>query len=150
MSRFIAGLSLIVIASTLAACGSSTTANVAPTVTPTSAPAPTPQPQTGILEGQVTIGPLVPVERIGVPTPTTPPEAYAARSLDIFQPDGATLVVNVKIDSDGTYRVELPPGTYVVKLASTGIDRGVSLPQTVEIVSGQSLRLDFDIDTGIR
>jgi hypothetical protein len=98
----------------------------------------------------VTIGPLVPVERVGVPTPTTPPEAYAARSIDVFQSDGSTLVANVKIGSDGTYRVELPPGKYVVKLAPTGIDRGFNLPRTVEVVSGQTLRLDIDIDTGIR
>lgn len=103
-----------------------------------------------MLEGKVSIGPLTPVERIDVPTPTTPPEVYAARSIDVFQSDGTTRVTNVRINSNGTYRVELAAGTYVINLAPTGIDRGVNLPQTITIEGGQTMRLDIDIDTGIR
>lgn len=110
----------------------------------------TPEVPVGYLEGRVTIGPLQPVEQVGVPTPTVPPEVYAARSIDIFQADGTTLVTNVKINSDGTYHVALAPGTYVVDIAPTGIDRSKDLPKTIVIESGQTVRLDIDIDTGIR
>ncbi len=51
---------------------------------------------------------------------------------------------------DGTYRVALAPGTYVVDIAPTGRDRARGLPATVAIASGQTVRLDIDIDTGMR
>jgi hypothetical protein len=104
----------------------------------------------GTLEGHVSIGPLTPAERVDRPRPTVPPEAYAARSINIFQSDGATLVANVKLEPDGTYHVGLAAGSYVVNIARSGIDRGVDLPKTVTISKGQKSRLDIRIDTGLR
>ncbi len=146
-ASLLVGLSLLSLFN--AACGSAFSA-VHPTFTPDSAPAPSTRTQMGYLEGQVTIGPLQPVERADAPTPTTPPEAYTSRSINILRADGATRVANVKINPDGTYRAELPPGTYVVNLAPAGLDRGNNLPATVTIESGETVRLDIDIDTGIR
>lgn len=104
----------------------------------------------GVLAGQVTIGPLTPVEIQGWPTPTPPPEIYAGRKILIFAEDGQTEISQVSIEPDGTYRVELPAGTYVVDINRLGIDRAAGLPQTVQIDSGGVTRLDVDIDTGIR
>lgn len=104
----------------------------------------------GYIEGQVTIGPLRPAQRLGEPLPPVPPAAYAARAIDVFAADGATLVTRVRINSDGTYRVALAPGTYVVDIARAGVDRARGLPTTVTIASGQTVRLDIDIDTGMR
>jgi hypothetical protein len=104
----------------------------------------------GILEGVVTVGPLVPVERAGAPTPTPPPEVFTSRALDVFKGDGTTLVKRVPFQADGTYRVELLPGTYVVDIEHTGIDRAAGLPARVVIRSNEDTRLDVDIDTGIR
>jgi hypothetical protein len=75
---------------------------------------------------------------------------YAARSINIFKADGATVVVNVKINSDGTYRVALPPGNYVVALARSGLDRAKELPKPITIEGGKTAQVDIDIDTGIR
>lgn len=106
--------------------------------------------QMGYLEGHVNIGPLSPVQRIDQPTPVVPPEVYAARSINIFRSDGTTLVTNVKINSVGNYRVELAPGTYVVAIARSGVDRAAGLPTSITIESGQTLQLDISIDTGMR
>jgi len=38
------------------------------------------------LTGHVSIGPLTPVERVGVLSPTPAPEVYAARSINILTP----------------------------------------------------------------
>ncbi len=103
----------------------------------------------GFLEGHVNIGPLLPVQRVG-DTPTVPPEAYAARQIIVYQADGKTVVTKLTPGKDGNYRVELAPGTYVVGMARVGIDRARGLPATVTITSGQTTRLDIDIDTGIR
>ena len=104
----------------------------------------------GSLEGQVSIGPLTPVERVDQAKPTIPPEVYASRSINIFKADGTSLVTNVKIGPDGTYRGQLSAGTYVLNIAKSGIDRGLELPREITIAGGQTTRLDFRIDTGLR
>lgn len=104
----------------------------------------------GYLEGRVNIGPLAPVERADQPPPTPPPEIFAGRTIDIFQPDGATLVTKAPIDSTGAYRVALDPGVYVVNITHAGIERTIELPKTVTIESGRTTQLDIEIDTGIR
>lgn len=126
------------------------TASATATATVLPAAAPASSEPVGYLTGRVSIGPLVPVERVGVPSPTPAPEVYAARSINIFKPDGATLVVNVKIAADGSYRVALPPGDYVVALARSGMDRASGLPKPIMIESGKTVQVDVDIDTGIR
>ncbi len=106
----------------------------------------------GILTGHASIGPLTPVERIGVATPTPGPLVCTSRGLAIYAADGTSLVTSFSFQPDCSYRVALPPGTYVVKLreAQRGIGGSKSLPRTVSIGSGQTVVLDIDIDTGIR
>ncbi len=107
-------------------------------------------PAPGSLEGVVTVGPLQPVERVGVTPPPPPPEVYTSRGIDIYRADGKTLVTSLNFGPDGSYQVELPPGQYVVKLMPTGIDRARELPAEITIQSGETVTLDIDIDTGIR
>jgi hypothetical protein len=121
-----------------------------PTATAAAIDASTSNAPVGYLSGHVTIGPLQPVQRAGVPPASPAPEVYAARSIDIFQADGATLVANLKINSDGTYHIALSPGDYIVALARSGIDRARGLPKTITIESGKPVQLDIDVDTGIR
>src|SRR3990172_11479176 len=44
----------------------------------------------GYLEGRATVGPLTPVERIGVPTPTPSPELCGGIGLTVFVAGGTT------------------------------------------------------------
>ena len=104
----------------------------------------------GILEGHVTIGPLVPVVQDGGPEPTPAPDVCAGRQIVIYAQDGQTEITRVQIAARGNYRVTLPVGTYVVDINRLGIDRGIELPKTVRIVGGQTTRLDVEVDTGIR
>lgn len=104
----------------------------------------------GILEGHVTIGPLVPVLREGEIEPTPAPEVYAAREIVVFEEDGRTEFARLKIDPSGNYRAELPVGTYVVDINRIGIDTAKDLPKEIMIESGIVTKLDIDIDTGIR
>lgn len=106
--------------------------------------------EAGILEGTVSIGPLVPVVRAGQATPTTSPEVYAAREIVVYEEDGQTVFVRLQIGADGTYRAELPIGTYVIDINRVGIDTASGLPTEIEIKIGEPTRLDIDIDTGIR
>jgi len=106
--------------------------------------------ETGVLEGQVTVGPLNPVAQEGAPEPTPAPEVYAERKIVIYAADGQQEVTRVDIDPSGTYQVTLPVGVYVIDINHLGVDIAKGLPQQVEIKSQQTTRLDVDIDTGIR
>lgn len=104
---------------------------------------------TGTLEGRVTIGPLSPVEREGEIT-VVPPEVYAARKVMVYDKSGKKLVRQVDLANDGSYRVELEVGTYTVDINRLGIDSSSDVPRQVEIRANETVRLDIDIDTGIR
>ena len=106
--------------------------------------------KTGILAGHVDIGPLTPVEQVGVPTPTPAPEVYAARQIVIYAADGKTEITKVAINSKGEYQVTLVAGTYWIDINHSGMDRGIDLPKKIEILTGQITALDISIDTGIR
>ena len=103
----------------------------------------------GVLTGNVTIGPLSPVEIEGQSTPV-PPEVYEARKVMVYAAEGNRLVEQVDIDHEGAYRVELRPGDYTVDINHIGIDSSADVPRKVTIVSGETVHLDIDIDTGIR
>lgn len=107
----------------------------------------------GVIQGKVTVGPLTPVERVPEPGETPSPipaQVYTSRSVDILKADGRTLVKHVQFQGDGTYKVELPPGTYVVASPAGQFEHARELPKTVTLKSGEVVTLDLDIDTGIR
>jgi hypothetical protein len=104
----------------------------------------------GVLEGHVTIGPLVPVIHEGELEPTPAPEVYAAREIVVFMEGGEKEFIRLKIDKDGNYQVELPVGIYVVDINHIGVDTATDLPKEIEIINKGITRLDIDIDTGIR
>lgn len=109
-----------------------------------------PIPALGTLAGKVSVGPLTPVERVDATPAPVPPEVYTTRAINVLSPDGKTLVKSVSFQADGTYRVELPPGEYLVELKRNGIDRAAELPAQITIHSGEILILDLNIDTGMR
>ncbi len=104
--------------------------------------------KTGTLTGKVTIGPICPVERVGVPCPV-PPEAYASREIGAYQSD--TLIAQTHADPTGSYVMTLPAGTYKIQTLKTGMGQmSKDLPATIEIRANQTTTLNIDIDTGIR
>jgi hypothetical protein len=104
----------------------------------------------GELVGTVTIGPLSPVQQIGMPAPTPPPEVYTSRGLNIYHSDGQTLYAQLKFQPDGTFSIFLPAGVYVIALIPNGIDHAEGLPETIRIEEGKTTTLAISIDTGIR
>jgi hypothetical protein len=103
---------------------------------------------TGTLAGTVTIGPLCPVEPCTV-TPDRLAAAYASRTIIVSIKGGAVIAEEVPDPYTG-YSFDLKPGTYVVDIRDQGIDRSQELPKTVTIHTGETIRLDISIDTGIR
>ena len=120
------------------------------TDTPGSATPAAPMSPMGYLEGQVAIGPLQPVQRLGVPPPTPSPAVCTARGLVVYQADTGAEAARFPLGPDCCYRVALRSGSYRVELDRRGIDFSKDLPHVVTITGGQTTRLDLSIDTGIR
>ena len=103
----------------------------------------------GILEGNVTIGPICPVEQPGNPCPV-PCEMYQARKVLIYDSSGTKLIAEAAIDCNGHYWVELKSGGYTVDINRDGFGHVSGVPEKIELKSGQTVELNIDIDTGIR
>jgi len=105
---------------------------------------PSPTPTTSEVEGQVLIGPMCPVMQIGHPCPDQP---YQAR-LSIFRINGQK-VVSFQTGVDGSFRLALVPGNYILRPESPG-----GMPhaeeQPLSILANQYTRVTISYDSGIR
>ncbi len=97
----------------------------------------------GVLEGRVTIGPLVPAVQVGDSDPTPAPEVYAAREIVVYKQNGKTEFARLVIDPTGFYQAELPVGTYVIDINRLGIDSADNLPLEITITPNQKTTLDM-------
>jgi len=106
----------------------------------------------GILQGKISIGPICPVET-DPPDPGCLPtaETYKAYPVSVWMPDGRRKITLLEPSLDGSYKTDLEPGKYLIKLEIDSGNIGSSnLPVEVNIMSGEMTTLNIDIDTGIR
>jgi hypothetical protein len=105
---------------------------------------------TGFLEGHLKIILSKEVELAdGTPAPVTA-ETYTNYPLVVLSQDRKTEVMRVTADGNGNYRVELPPGDYILDVQHRPHGRVRVTPRPFKMVSGETVRVDMDIDTGIR
>lgn len=106
----------------------------------------------GFLEGKISIGPLCPVEHDPPDTTCLPTaETYKAYPVGIWTTKGNTLMTIINPALDGSFRTELVPGIYTVRLQKDLYSIGnCNLPVEIQINSGKETLLDINIDTGIR
>ena len=117
---------------TLAACGTSTGPSTPGGST------------TGVLTGGVTAGPTCPVERVGHPCPPTPVVA-----VEVQATAAGRIVASTHSGADGTYKLELPGGTYSIDAVTENmLPRCV--PRTVTVTAAHATSGDITCDTGIR
>jgi hypothetical protein len=108
--------------------------------------------ETGFLEGIISIAPICPVET-DPPGPGCLPtaETYKAYPVSIWTSSGRRKIAGINPALDGSYKTELTPGIYLVKLGT--ISQGIgncNLPAEVTITSQHETVLNINIDTGIR
>ncbi len=111
-------------------------------------------PETVLLQGAVTIGPISPVEIPGE-NPPVPPEVFSSRHLVIYDESGEKLVREVYFTqigqgATGYYTAQIAPGTYVVDINHTGTDTAANLPVKITVSADETITIDIHIDTGIR
>ncbi len=98
------------------------------------------------IEGRVTVGPVCPVVREGVPCPDRPYEA----ELSILDGSGRE-VASVRSDAAGSYRLALTPGAYrVVPLSPPGLPLPRGEAVDVTVAAGRFVTLDISYNSGIR
>jgi hypothetical protein len=105
---------------------------------------------TGV-QGRATQGPTVPAMQVGMPIP---PDHPVPGAIVTIQLQDGTEVARQTADSEGNYRIGLPPGTYrIVGLSpadSVGRWPTPPLPQSITIPTDQYLTADLSYDSGIR
>jgi hypothetical protein len=132
-------LLVLLIIGALAACSSLPTSD---TPTPDM---PTPDSSSGVF-GQVTIGPMCPVVRIGKPCPDQPYQA----TLDVLTASGDP-VTRITTDAECNFRVSLVPGGYILRPESPGKrPLPTAQEQQFTVVAGQFTELLVTFDSGIR
>jgi hypothetical protein len=104
----------------------------------------------GYLEGQLKIGSRKEVELAEAGPSKHREENYPDYPLVILSKAGQKEVARVTPDQEGNYRVALPPGDYILDVEARGQSHVRAQPQPFTIVSNQTVRVDMNIDTGIR
>jgi hypothetical protein len=76
---------------------------------------------------------------------------YSEYPLMILSQDGKKEIARVTADENGAYRVALPPGDYILDVKGRVLKGHVrAKPQRFTVASNQIVRVDMNIDTGIR
>ncbi|MDE1855179.1 MAG: hypothetical protein KGH57_02580 [Candidatus Micrarchaeota archaeon] len=101
----------------------------------------------GTLDGNVSIGPCCPVERVGYSC--CPANIYSSRSIVLTGVFGAATFA--PLTSNGGFSAYVPYGSYSVTLTNcTYVGCSRVFPTTVVIYAGRTTALNVSIDTGIR
>ena len=102
----------------------------------------------GVLEGHLSIVSSKPVEPTDKNTPSATEENYADYPVLILSQDGQKEIARVTADSNGNYRVELPPGDYILDVQGRTRGRVRAKPERFTVISNQTVRVNMDIDLG--
>lgn len=108
----------------------------------------------------MTIGPLCPVEPCNL-TPEQIAGVYEARKAIVYEQLTEMKIAGVSLNASGEYFLFLTPGSYIVDITDAAGNAlplppamrptlGNAIPTEFTIKAGETVFVDFDIDTGIR
>ena len=104
----------------------------------------------GFVEGHLKIIALKDVELAEGNPQTLSTGNWSEYPLVILSWDGKHEIATVTADGHGNYRFALPPGNYRLDVQDRRHKHVRGAPQQFTIVSNETVRIDMDIDTGIR
>jgi hypothetical protein len=105
---------------------------------------------TGVLRGHLKIISLETVKPADGSVPAVTPQTYLEYPLVVLSSDGKQQVAVTTADSQGNYRVELPPGSYVLDVQDRVRKHVRAKPAAFTVASGETVHLNMQMDTGIR
>jgi hypothetical protein len=104
----------------------------------------------GFVEGHLKIISPKEVELADGNAPAITAENYAEYPLIILTQDGKKEIARVTADGNGNYRTALPPGDYILDVQGRAPGHVRAKPRPFTIASNQTVRVDMEIDTGVR
>src|SRR5439155_13610214 len=104
----------------------------------------------GFVEGHLKIISGKEVELADGNAPAITAENYAQYPLTILSQGEKKEIARVTADENGNYRTALPPGDYVLDVQGGARGHVRAKPQQFTVVSNQTVRVDINIDTGVR
>jgi len=104
----------------------------------------------GFVEGHLKIISGKEVELADGNAPAIMAENYARYPLVILSQGEKKEIARVTADGNGNYRTALPPGDYVLDVQARARGHVRAKPQRFTVVSNQTVRVDMNIDTGVR
>lgn len=102
----------------------------------------------GTVTGQVLAGPTCPVQSATNPCPDKP---VPNRAVMVMTSAGA-VAASTTTDAQGRYSVAVAAGSYIMRVAIIRGQIGMrqTSPSNVEVVAGQTITVNIELDTGIR
>ena len=109
-------------------------------------------PPTGILEGHLKIlsSKEVQLQDDAKATTEALEQPYSEYPLIVRTRDGGKELARLTADTRGNYRLTLPPGDYVLDIQRRPRGRVRATAQPFTVAAGQTVRVDLDIDAGVR
>ena len=104
----------------------------------------------GFVEGHLRIISGKEVELADGNAPAITAENYAQYPLVILSQGEKKEIARITADGNGNYRTALPPGDYVLDVHGRKRGHVRARPQSFTVVSNQTVRIDMNIDTGVR
>ncbi len=104
----------------------------------------------GFLEGHLKIVSFKTVDLADGNASAITAETYSEYPLIVLSREGKKEITRVTADSNGNYRVALPPGDYVLDVQGRSLGHARAKVQPFTIVSNKTIRTDMLLDTGVR
>ena len=105
---------------------------------------------TGVLQGHMRVISLETVKPADGSVPTVTPQTYLDYPLVVLSPDGKQQIAVVTADAKGDYRVELPPGAYVLDIQDRRRKHVRAKPVPFTVVANETAHVNMEMDTGVR
>ena len=107
---------------------------------------------TGILEGhlKILLSKEVQLQDDAKATTEALEQPYSEYPLIVRTRDGGKELARLTADAGGNYRLTLPPGDYVLDIQRRPRGGVRATPQRFTVAAGQTVRVDLDIDAGVR
>jgi hypothetical protein len=105
---------------------------------------------TGVLQGHLKIFSMETAKPADGSAQSVTRQTYQEYPLVVLSQNGNQQVAMITADAQGNFRANLAPGTYVLDIQNRVRKHARAKPVTFTVVSGQSVHVDIEMDTGIR